>query len=403
MKPHMKKISACFAFITMLMSSRLTIAGQEIFSGAPSKLITQFKFQQFSGGVIIIQGLVNNYPDTLNFILDTGSGGISLDSSTVLSLSIPTKPSERTIRGIAGVRKVNFLYNATLHLPGLSVDSLNFHVNDYDILSSVYGVKIDGIVGFSFFSRYVVHLDYDSLILSVYSPGDFKYKRGGYVLKPLLTSIPIMPSDFKDRRKFNARFYFDSGAGLCFLLSSDFVSDSVVLNPRKKPFRTQAEGLGGKMEMHLTTVKEVKVGPYRFRNVPTYIFEDLYNITAYPYLGGLIGNDLLRRFNVTFNYGKREIHLIPNSHYYSPFDYAYTGLGIYSVEGKILVEDVIPGSPAEIAGFKEGDIVVSVENNFTNNIQAYKSLLQVTGQRLKVIVNRNNDLVILTIRPQSIL
>src|SRR6185369_11973763 len=132
-------------------------------------------------------------------------------------------------------------------------------------------------------------------------------------------------------------------------------------------------------------------------------YEDLYNITAYPYLAGLIGNDLLRRFNVTFNYGKKEIHLVPNSHFYSPFDYAYTGLGIYMVEGKILVEDVIPGSPAEKAGFKQGDIVVSIGNNFSNNIQAYKTILQSAGEKLKVIVNRDNNLTLLTLRPDSIL
>ncbi len=33
------------------------------------------------------------------------------------------------------------------------MDSLNFHVSDYDILSSVYGDSIDGIIGYSFFSQ----------------------------------------------------------------------------------------------------------------------------------------------------------------------------------------------------------------------------------------------------------
>jgi predicted aspartyl protease len=399
----MKITFACFVFIAVVASPALHVAGQKAVADEPAKLITQFKFLQFSGGVVVIQGRVNEYPDTLNFILDTGSGGISLDSATVEALSIPTTPSDRTIRGIAGIRKVNYLYNATLHLPGLSLDSLNFHVNDYEILSSVYGVKIDGIIGYSFFRRYIVHFYYDKLLLSVYSQGDFKYRRGGYFLKPMLTSIPIVNADFRDSRKLNSRFYFDSGAGLCFLLSDSFNRDSVALNPNKKPFVTQAEGLGGKMEMRLTTVKEVKIGPYRFRNVPTYIFEDIYNITAYPYLAGLIGNDLLRRFNVTLNYAKREIHLIPNSHYRSPFDYAYTGLGIYVVNGRIQVEDVIPGSPGEASGFKTGDILIGVGNNFSNNIQAYKNLLQMRGQKIKIVVNRNDSLIILTLKPASIL
>ena len=399
----MKKKSTSVLFIIPLLLSVLALAGQEMFSAEPARLITTFRFQQFSGGVMVLKARVNEYKDTLNFILDTGSGGISLDSTTVVELNIPTEPSTRTIRGIAGVRQVNFLYNATLRLPGLTVDSLNFHVNDYEILSSVYGVKIDGIIGFSFLSRYIVHLDYDSLVVSVYSKGDFKYKKGGYTLKPLLTSIPIISSNFRDDDRFSARFYFDSGAGLCFLLSEDYASDSMVISPKKKLYLTQAEGLGGKTQMQLTTVKEVRIGPYRFRKVPTYIFDDTYNITAYPYLAGLIGNDLLRRFNVTFNYPKKEIHLIPNSHYYSPFDYAYTGLGIYDTNGKVIVEDVIKDSPAEKAGFKTGDILVGVDSNFSGNIQAYKNILQSTNRKMKVIVNRDNTLIMLTLKPASIL
>ncbi|MBX3257986.1 MAG: aspartyl protease family protein [Chitinophagaceae bacterium] len=394
----MKKSFAC-SLLCLLLVSAPCVAEPD----PPSRLITAFTFHQFSGGVVIVKALLNDYPDTLNFIMDTGSGGISLDSLTVVALSIPTQPSERTIRGIAGIRKVNYLYNARLHLPGLTVDSLNFHINDYDILSSVYGVKIDGIIGLSFFSRYIVHFDYDKYLVSVYTKGEFKYKKGGHILKPLLTSIPILTSDFRDRKKFNARFYFDSGAGLCFLLSEEYARDSVVIKPHKKTFLTQAEGLGGKTSMRLTTVKEVKIGPYRFRNVPTYLFDDTYNITAYPYLAGLIGNDLLRRFNVTLNYDKKEIHIIPNTHYYSPFDYAYTGLSIYDTGGKIMVEDIIDGSPADTAGLKEGDILISVGGNFSNNIQTYKNLLQAPRQKIKLIVSRDNNLLMLTLKPDSIL
>ena len=89
------------------------------------------------------------------------------------------------------MRQVRFLYNETLHLPGLTVDSLNFHVNDYDILTSVYGEKIDGIIGYSFFSRYIVAINYDSLKVSVYSLGSYRYPRGSYVFRPLIPNLPI--------------------------------------------------------------------------------------------------------------------------------------------------------------------------------------------------------------------
>ena len=358
-----------------------------------------------TGGVVIITAQVNDHPDSLNFILDTGSGGISLDSATCVELGIEPVPSERTIKGIGGIRQAKYVYSARMKLQqGLLIDSLNFHVNDYEILSSVYGLKIDGIIGYSFLSRYIIKLDYDSLKMEVYSQGAMNYPKEGFMLKPYLGYIPILETVFTDERSIKSRFYFDTGAGLCFLLTKNYVNDSAVMRKNKPPMvLTQAEGVGGKTQMGLTTVKRVKIGPYRFTNVPTYVFEDPFNIISYPSLTGLIGNDLLRRFNTIINYKKREFHLTPNHHFREPFDYSYTGLGLYSIDGQVTVEDIIPGSPGEQAGFKKGDVIFGINNNFSNNIQEYKHLLQNTGSRIKVIVLRDGVLFELILRPKNIL
>ncbi|HEY6901003.1 MAG TPA: aspartyl protease family protein [Puia sp.] len=397
---------ACRPVLTLLACLILLTGrsadAQETFVQPSAKLITTFPFSLFTGGVIILKAKLGDFPDSLNFILDTGSGGISLDSMTCIRLKLTPQPSDRTILGIAGVRQVKFLYNETLHLPGLSVDSLNFHVNDYDILTSVYGEKVDGIIGYSFLTRYIVQINYDSLKINVYSKGSFRYPRGGYLLRPVIASLPILNAQVSDAQKIPSRFYFDTGAGLCTLLSSDFVADSALLDSRKKSYYTQAQGLGGKATMKLTTLREVRIGPFRFRKVPTYIFDDQYNVTSYPNLGGLIGNDILRRFNVILNYSSRMIYLTPNTHYRESFDYSYTGLGIYWVEGEIRVGDVMKESPAEKAGLREDDVVLAVGNNFSNNIQAYKNLLQNTGERVKIIIKRNGELQQLYMRVKSI-
>ena len=376
--------------------------GQEEFIPPPAQHLTSFSFIQFTGGIVIVRAKVGNYADTLNFILDTGSGGISLDSATCERLKIKSEPSNRTIRGIAGIRTVRFVYNEKLHLPGLTLDSLNFHVNDYEILTAAYGEQIDGIIGYSFFSRYIVKINYDSSLIHVYSQGSMKYPRGGFLLRPVLSTLPIQSAAVEDKADINTRFYFDTGAGLCLLLSTDFVEDSNLLSPRKKPVITQGEGLGGKMEMKLTTIKAFRLGPYKFKKVPTYIFDDAYNVTAYPYLGGLIGNDILRRFNVTLNYARRDIHLIPNTHFRESFDYSYTGLGIYKIENEVVVMDIMRGSPAEKAGFLPGDVIVAVNNNFSRNVQQYKNMMQNVGEKLKFLVYRDGGPVQLTLKVRSI-
>ena len=76
---------------------------------------------------------------------------------------------------------------------------------------------------------------------------------------------------------------------------------------------------------------------------------------------------------------------------------------MYVIDGEIRIVDVMPESPAMEAGFKPGDIVLAVENNFTSNIQAYKALLQTPGGKLKVLVLREDGPVLLTLKVKSIM
>lgn len=392
-------------FLCQLFFSAILVSAysQEILKPqTTAKFITRFHFKQYSGGVMVLQAQLNNFKDTFNFILDTGSGGISLDSTTCEEFNIISRKSDTTITGMGSTHKVSFAYNQQLHLPGLTINNLNFHINNYEVLTSVYGEKIDGIIGYSFFSRYIVKINFDSTEIEVFSPGEIHYPREGTILRPAFTTLPIQNMHIKDKRDIDFNFYFDTGAGLNFLLSEAFAEDSSILSSRRKPILTQAEGMGGKLQMKLTVIKMVQVGRYKFRNVPTFIYKDDYNVTSYPFVGGLLGNDLLRRFNLTINYPQKEIHLIPNGHFYEPFDYAYTGMAMYFVDGKIVVDEVAEGSPAAKAGLKTNDIVIGVGANFTNNIMQYKTMLQTDRVKIKIFVIRNGQLLQLIIKPISI-
>ncbi|MEJ7674247.1 MAG: hypothetical protein WKF59_16530 [Chitinophagaceae bacterium] len=89
-------------------------------------------------------------------------------------------------------------------------------MNDYEILTNVYGEKIDGIIGYSFFSKYIVKVNFDSTTIEVFEPGSIRYPSGGYLLRPLFTALPIQSLRIKDSRTINANFYLDTGAGLSF-------------------------------------------------------------------------------------------------------------------------------------------------------------------------------------------
>ncbi len=386
----------------MLCACPTGVRAQEIFTPPPAQHVTTVPFRFVAESVVLVKGLLLGHTDTLSFVLDTGSSGISLDSTVASHLGLVPEPSEISIRGIAGIRKAFFLYNQQLQLGEELIDSLNFHINDYEFLSYVYGERIDGVIGYGLFSRYIVKVNYDSMTMELHTIGTLRYPRGGHLLRPFIRTLPVHTAQLRDNRPISARFLFDVGAGLPLILTEDFVADSAVLRRGRKRFPIHAHGVGGRLHMDLTLVRNFKIGPYRFRKVPAMLFDDEFNVTSYPYLGGLIGNQILKRFNLVLNYPAREIHLQPNSLFREPFSYIYSGLELYAIDGSIAVGSVVKGSPADIAGLREGDIVIAVDNNVSQDFAEYKRLLMYGRRRVPMIVSRNGVLESLTIKLQRL-
>ena len=212
------------------------------------------------------------------------------------------------------------------------------------------------------------------------------------MLYPHIGKLPISSARVSDQTTKKLHYIFDIGAGLTVLFSDDYIMDSALLKSKRKKYIKLAEGLGGTIDMQLTIMKELKIGPYRFKNIPINYFNDSVNVTNYPILGGIIGNEILRRFNVILNYDKKQIYIKPNKSFDDLFDYAYSGLEIYNLDGKILVGEVPKKSPAEAAGVKEGDEIMGINKQIGVSLNEMKSILQNNVGNVMLIVNRNGEL-----------
>jgi predicted metalloprotease with PDZ domain len=77
-------------------------------------------------------------------------------------------------------------------------------------------------------------------------------------------------------------------------------------------------------------------------------------------------------------------------------------MSIYKEDGVIRVGDVMDGSPAEKAGIKVDDVLLAINNSFAGNMQLYKNLLQNAGDKLKIIVSREGQLMTFNMLVKSI-
>ncbi len=366
--------------------------------------IATIPFEQLYGGVILLKAQLGNNKDTLNFIFDSGSSHISLDSTTASLLKITTTSSDHYINGIGGIKKVREAKNLNLKIGNLNVPNMDFNVNDYTVLTESSGIRVDGIIGYAFISKFIMKVNFDSSIIHLYPIGNYKYPKRGFILNYDLEYLPNANLLTKEEKKYKLPYYLDCGAGLSLLFAEKFVEDSSIYSKNKNISIMQIEGMGGKTTTKITTTKEVKIGPYKFRNVPTFIYNDSFDVLKYPKVVGLIGNELLHRFNWVLNYSTKELHLEPNSFYSDPFDYSYTGLSIYLVNGFIEIVDIVPNSPGAIAGFKPRDIIFSVDNKISTSLKQTKDLFQVNNKRkVKVLILRDRKLMEINIKIKSIL
>ena len=385
MKRAASQYNICRALTLPLLLFALRLTAQ------PTPL-TRTPFLQVTGGVVIIQAQLAPFSDTLQFIFDTGSSGISLDSATAHYLGLRPTFDGLLIRGIAGIREVPQLRNQSLTIGSLRTDSLNFYINDYSVLTSIYGVRIDGVIGYALLSRYIVSIDYEKQYIEWFAPGLYPYPRKGTLLRPSINKLPAHPFLIQELQAKSYPLLIDIGAGLNMLFSERFAKEAGVLDPTRKSWVTSGEGIGGQIELRLTLLKSLRIGPYRFKKIPITIFDASYNVTNYPHWAGLIGNDLLRRFNTVLNYPAAEIHLKPNRFFYDEFDYAYIGMELYLIDGLIKVGFVASNSPAQDAGLEIGDEIVAVNKILSGKLDAFKAELAHASKKVTIIYKRHGKI-----------
>ena len=152
------------------------------------------------------------------------------------------------------------------------------------------------------------------------------------------------------------------------------------------------------------------LGRYQLHDVVC-AFPDYSNVAAKVYSvsrNGSLGNSVLKRFNVVFDYQREVMYLKPNYLFKEPFEHDMSGIEITAVGPafeRVIIARVEAGSAAEQAGLKEGDRILSV--NFKKveelGIEELKGLFRSKDGRSVVLhvqpyKSENSQFVFLTLK-----
>jgi membrane-associated protease RseP (regulator of RpoE activity) len=124
-------------------------------------------------------------------------------------------------------------------------------------------------------------------------------------------------------------------------------------------------GFGGEIEGVVGRIRQVNMGSHRLV-LPVCNFQELHQMSDSNFINGrngLIGSEILSRFNMIIDFGREKMYLQPNRFFKQAFTYDRSGIAIITSGANLkqfLVQDVLENSPASEMGIQVGDEIVNM-------------------------------------------
>jgi hypothetical protein len=364
---------------------------------------------------LIVVPVTVNDSIRLNFILDTGVKSTILTDNSLTDFDLSgCRPVH--ILGAGGQEEVVafVVTNVRFALQGITSSGMNLIVlsEDYLKLQNHLGMDIHGILGYDLFSQFVVKIDYERKMISLYDPETYrpnhKYKR---LDMSLFMGRPYIESIVKqnDGSKISANLLIDSGASHSLMLETD--SDSNIYVPGKHVNTIVGWGLSGELNGFMGRIDSLKFAGFGFHEVLcTYTSDYGAGVNErIPGRKGSIGGELLSRFTIIFDYSRKELYLKRNSNFRKAFIYNMGGVDLIASGASFKlykVIHIIPESPAEKAGLMVNDIVLSINGEMITEM----SIQEVNGyfrtrpkSRIRMLILRDQKLEMITFRLEKLI
>jgi hypothetical protein len=363
---------------------------------------TSFRFELINN--LIVVPVVINDTINLNFILDTGVRATILTDNTLTNFDLAKcRPVHIIGAGIMNEVEAFVVSNVSFRLPGITSPGLSIVAlkEDYLHLQNHLGMAIHGILGYDFFSQFVVKIDYESKIITVIKPDKFKPgKRFVCTDIKLFHGRPYLLTNFLQYNNtiVNARLLIDTGASHAIMLETD--SDSTIYVPDNSIETIVGWGLGGELIGELGRIDSLHLSQFHFKDVLcTFIPGYGQNLTdKIPDRKGSIGGELLGRFTIILDYKNEKVYLRKNSRIKRDFEYNLSGIDLVAIGTNFKlykVIHIIPNSPADLAGVKIGDLILGINGQIITEM----SIQEVNGffrtrpkNRIRLIILRDQNL-----------
>jgi len=323
---------------------------------------TKIPYVMDDNGNELLKVSVNNSPP-LNFTIDTGSDVFAiLTARQAKNLGlVPRNNYKVGIAANIGEIEAATIPSANLTMPG--VEALNQRI---EVIISEESVdnesKIDGVLGFQFLKRFIVEIDYEAHTLSLFGPDKYQYKGTGQVIPiKIKDGSPMIRLKMTTTSGKSIEDYFevDNGMGATLLLRTPAVKKYGLLSETQTiqaPIDIEA---GGEYKRKFGRLRSVQLGRYIIENPTVSLSENVEGE------GGIIGEEILRRFKVIFDFSHHRMILEPNSHFREPYEEDMSGISLTpeEIDGTkfFRIRQVVANTAGSEAGLQAGDLITAID------------------------------------------
>lgn len=353
----MKKITS---LLLLLVSSITLLKGALLAAVQP---IVEVPFKMQHQHMFFQMKISDSRP--LNFVFDTGAGMAVLNPKTAQELGIATAGTLRA-QGVGGMVTAPRYVGLRLSMGqvNLRVNAIGFLVQH---LEHKLGRSIDGIIGADFLVRYVTQIDYDQKLLRFFDFDEFTYRgKGKKTRLKMMGRLATCPLTIQlpNGEKHTDDFLIDTGAGICLGFTTSFSNTHQLTKRFAKKYRFYTSGATtNKTYLEAANLPGLELKGFAFQNIPISISNTRQGVLGTFQNGGILGNRILKRFNITFDYQSRMAYWEPNRAYKKGFEKNCAGIFFGFIDNfqRLEIHQIIAGAPAQQAGLKKGDQVLEVQ------------------------------------------
>ncbi|MFL5609883.1 MAG: pepsin/retropepsin-like aspartic protease family protein [Gemmatimonadaceae bacterium] len=229
------------------------------------------------------------------WVLDTGASECIIDRSAAKAAGLVSN-GHREIRGTGKgrVRLDSIRSEVRLQLAGNALPTCeHFGAVDLSTAGPDGAPSIAGILGYEFFQRYIVRIDFAAREIRLYDPAKFRYSGSADTIRLALDrKQPRVAVRIRTARRPEVTRHLIVDTG-----SEDAVDDSTVRrSPNGTGVTVSTTGLGSSYEAVIGTLDTVRIGRSVFTNVPG-VASDI----------GIVGNDIWSKFTCVFDYPHKRL------------------------------------------------------------------------------------------------